>query len=125
MEQWKIRTMQEVIEKSKSLHSRVEYLEGAKSQKRIDLANFFNEIVNIGNGFPPRPSYTTRTAELLKKRVNDSCPACVKRKAMKVAVDDAVRFIQAYTKTLEEFLEGKSTADNPISVHDLKPTDND
>lgn len=125
MEQWKIKTMIELVKKSKTLLSRAEYLEGAKSSNRVYLANMFNEIVNIGEGFPPRPSYSKRTPELLKKKKNDSCPACVKTKVMKQAIDDAIRFIEGYAVILEEYLKDKSTDSEPISVHDLKPTNND
>lgn len=123
MEQWRINAMLKLVESSKKMHSKEDYLMGRVSPKRKALASLYKQMVNIGAGFPDKPAYSTDIPRILCKKVDNGCPACVKTRVMAQNIDSAMSFIKSYARTLEAIINELGGQEKEVNIHDLTPTD--
>lgn len=113
-------TVNSVIEKSKNLLDVEAYTNNKR--KRIELADFYKELMHLGSRFPVRSSAMTQTiATNLYKDVNNTCPDCLKVSVMKSIVRNALDIIYKYIAVLVKFKDSNLDLGYSDNVHDLKP----
>lgn len=120
MEQWKINTMLAFIEKVKGLKKNSVYL--SSKTERTYLASLYKQALTFGDGFPKPQGFSSNLPKTLQKRVNNTCPSCVKEKVMKSVIDSAVQSLNYYSASIQKQIDGIDQVDNSTNVHDLKPS---